>query len=231
MMNIMPYTDSLDVWSPQYNYGDLDKALDDWKNEAENDGETILFSNVKCSFYLGGVLIPAKEWDTFLYSVPNDKLIMLMRGGAVSYDDIKKELDKRGIVYHETIFSKMNDDYADNSKLPQFWTARDLITLDEFIKDSINNENCNCGTYYPLITGSIILSYAIDDNESQIPIEGRNIDGIIEMNDKIILLLKINNRTINQNDVINILNDNKINYTINYDLTLSSLDDQVKNNK
>jgi len=226
----MPYTETLDVWSPQYSYKDLEPALYGWKNEDEALGETILFSNVKCSFNLGGVLIPAKQWDTFLYSALNDKLIMLMRGGAVNDNDLRKELDKRGIVYHETIFSKTNETYEDDSNLPQFWLARDLITLDEFIKDSINNENCNNGTYYSLINGFIVLSYQIDNEDSQIPIEGRNINGLIKMDDKIILLLKVNNKVIDQQDVVNLLEDNQTNYTINYDLTLSLLDEKTRHN-
>lgn len=216
----MTIIENLDVWSPQYNSSDLNAALDGWKNEDINTCQTILFSNVKCVFKIGENILPNKQWDTFLYSPNNDKLVMLLRDGAVNVDDLRRELDKRRIVYHEVTFSKSIDSYQDDSSIPQFWPARDKSVLDEFIKDSVDNENCMHGIYYPEIKGSLIFSYQTNDN-SVIPIEGRIIDGIIEMDDKIILLLKFNNIKLDSKDIIEILNNNKIDYNISYETTLS----------
>ena len=218
----MAYSDKLDVWSPQYNYKDITSALNGWKNEDIGDGETILFSNLRCYFNLGGKVVPSKQWDTFLYSPNNDKLVMLMRDGAVSYDDLKRELDNRGIIYHEVVFSDQEPLYSDDSSLPQFWTARDKDVLNEFIEDSVKNENSHRGVYYPKLKGSIELSYETTNKGKIVPVEGRIIDGVIVMEDKVILLLRIEGKSIHPSDVVEVLANNEIEYTISFEQSLDS---------
>lgn len=218
----MAYSDKLDVWSPQYNYQDIISALSGWKNENVEEGDTILFSNLRCTFNLGDRIVPSKQWDTFLYSPENDKLIMLMRDGVVSYEDLKRELDEREIIYHEVVFSDQDPIYDDDSSLPQFWTARDKAILNEFIEDSVKNENSHKGVYYPKLKGSIELSYETTKKGKIIPVEGRIIDGVIVMEDKVILLLKVGGKSIYPGDVIEALANNEIEYTICFDNTLDS---------
>lgn len=210
----MAYSDKLDVWSIQYDGNEINTALDGWVNEGIEDGETILFSNTECSFKLGDNLIRSKQWDRFIYSPTNDKLIMIMRDGALSNEELMKSLETRNINYHEVTFRELEPEYEDDNSYMEFWTARDAETLDEFLEDSVTNENSFNGVYYPLLKGSVVLGYRTNKGKKEVPVEGRVIEGLIVMEDKAILLLKVGDKAIDPSEIMNLLKLKGINYTV-----------------
>jgi hypothetical protein len=183
---------NLDVWAIQYGPQELETALSNLKVL----GNTILYTNALCSFKIGNMNISSRQFDTFLYSEENDLLVMLMRGGRVTADDIRKYLENHNIYYNEVVLTPSVTKYEDNYKMPELWIAREKCVVDDALHDSIKKGvKRECG-YYPNLYGSLNLSYLTNSNDIT-NIDGRLFKGLIYLEDKLILL-------VNQNDKRNV---------------------------
>lgn len=176
---------NLDVWAIQNYPEELKSAL----SGLETKGEIIIFSNVVCSFNLGGIKIKSKQFDTFLYSEESDRLVMLMRGGKTTKEDIIQELENQGITnYHEVILSPSEDEHMDGNIIPEIWIAREEYVLDDALKDSSKKESSMTGDYYPNLCGYMSLDY-LTSHGARNQLNKRIFKGLIQMDDKTILLV------------------------------------------
>lgn len=186
---------NLDVWAIQTLPEELNTAL----NNVKTDNDIILFTNVKSQFTLGNQQIISRQFDTFLYSEENDILIMLMRGGKVSANNIRAYLDKKGLRYNEVSFTKPLTSHKDDLSIQELWFAREEYVVEDAFKDSIARESKKEFEYFPFLTGDLSLTYSTDAEEEDLsflempqtsyPVDGRLFRGLIKLEDKIILLI------------------------------------------
>lgn len=180
---------NLDVWAVQYEPQELEMALSNLKVK----GNTILFTNALCRFKLGDVEIKSRQFDTFLYSEENDLLVMFMWGGKVTTKDIKKYLDSNNLYYNEVVLAPSIIEYEDGYKIPSLWIAREEYVVEDALKESIKNGRKLECQYYPNLIGSLDLSYLTNSSDS-VSIDGRSFKGLMQLEDKIILLVSQNDK-------------------------------------
>lgn len=202
---------NLDCWAIQYYPEELKTALDQIKG-----GISIVYSNCTCKFKIGKQKITTRQFDTFLYNEESDVLIMLMRGGVASKEDIIKYLKENNKEYGEVAFAPSITEYKDGNDIPEIWFAREEYVLQDALKDSVDKgiEDCE---YYPLLSGSLELGYITNSNK-KINVDGRLFKGLIKLGDKIILLINQHNnvdekgqtRNLDFTDVLKIIRENKL---------------------
>lgn len=187
---------NLDVWAIQTLPSELKTALDNLKT----DKDIILFTNLLSKFNLGGQEITSRQFDTILYSEENDTLVMLMRGGEATSDDIRAYLDQKGFMYHEVSFSKPAEIHKDDESIPELWFAREEYVVDDAFADSVTRTENRNFDYFPFLEGSLSLGYTTNvekedlsylgkEQEEEFPVEGRLFRGLIRLEDKLILLI------------------------------------------
>lgn len=180
----------LDILTVQKDVSVLDKALDNLVNPAVN----VLYTNCMSRLKMGGKVFGI-EFDTALYSEENDKLILIMRGSGISEESLIEKLNVRGIEYAKVEFS--NDTYEDyEDELKDIIFARDGSVLKESLRNS-KNKGIDVCRYNPVMRGKFSLKYPgrffIDEELGEIEnihvLEKLHIRGMVETDDKIILLL------------------------------------------
>lgn len=176
---------NLDVWAIQSDPSELDTAL----NNIKKDGDLILYSELFCKFRLGNYEIQNRTFDTMLVSEENDLLVMLARGGAVSSKDVSEYLDKKGFDYSEVKFAPAVDDYEDDESMTEMWFARDMSVVRDALVDVKEKGKRRVAEYYPLLPGSLELGYLTNDEGFQVEVDGRYFCGVVELEDRLILLI------------------------------------------
>lgn len=228
---------NLDVWAIQTLPEELNTALDNVKT----DNDIILFTNVKSEFSLGDEQITSRQFDTFLYSEENDILVMLMRGGRVTADNIREYLDKKDFSYHEVSFARSPINHKDDLSIPELWFAREEYVVEDAFKDSIARGSKKDFEYFPFLTGNLSLNYRTDDEEEDLSfleeqkpesysVDGRLFRGLIKLEDKIILLISQGEtRNVNASDIGKIAQKYGFTYTIlaNEDFKLSHIENKI----
>lgn len=186
---------NLDVWAIQNAKEDLEVALANIKT----DNDIILFTNLLCDFNIGNRKIREKSFDTALYSEENDILVLLMNGGVKTANDIRAYLDNKDLDYNEVVFAKgLNNLKSETVEIeedvPEIWFAKDQAVLEAAFIDSAKKDMTNECEYYPFMTGNLNLNYKAefqDEFKDEFcQIAERVFQGVIKMNDKIILLIK-----------------------------------------
>lgn len=225
---------NLDVWAIQYYPEELLNALNQIKN-----GMNIIYSNCTCSLTIGNETIESRQFDTVLYNEESDILILLMRGGKATKEDIIKYLEENNKQYAEVTFdSSLLNEYQDGDNIPEIWFAREQYVLDDALLDS-KNKNLTHLEIYPLIDGNIKLGYIanVADNYS---IDGRLFKGLLKIDDKLILIInQINNvdekgssRNITINDIINVVEKYGFTYSLKDDepnLYIDNFSSKIRN--
>lgn len=218
---------NLDVWAIQYFDEELYTALEQIK-----EGMNIIYSNCYCTFTIGDKEIKSRQFDTFLYNEESDILIMLMRGGKVTKDDIIKYLDEHDKEYSEVTFAPSIAFYDDGDNVPELWFAREEYVLVDAIRDSISKNIFNC-QFYPTISSELSLNY-ISNNGTKEEIDGRLFNGIIVLDDKIILIINQqnnNDKNMSESQIIECINANKMSYEIctgNPDVFVNNFSRKIK---
>ena len=194
---------NLDVWAIQKYPNELYTALENVKTDT---GDLILFTNLECDFELNGQAVK-RSFDTSLYydaGNGNDALILLMKDGIATPDQIRKYLEQKGLNYHEVSFAKdvtkeLPEDFdnvyneeKDDENIPEIWFAREEYVLRDALNDSIEQGNTTCD-YYPLLQGFLSLNYITNSTLSSYSVDGRKILGVITLEDKMILLINNGN--------------------------------------
>ena len=206
---------NLDVWAIQYFPNELYTALNQIKG-----GTNIIYSNCTCNFKIGNEEISTRQFDTFLYNEESDILIMLMRGGKATKEDMIKYLEENNHEYYEVTFIPMEDKYEDGNDISELWFARERYVLEDALDDSIDKGVQSC-EYYPLLNGSLELGYISNSNDS-FDIEGRLFQGLIKTDDKIVLIINqkdnidVNgkDRNLNYKEILEVINSKGFNCTV-----------------
>lgn len=190
---------SLDVWTIQQHPEELYTAL---KNVKKDTGDLILFTNLECIFELNGEKVP-RSFDTALYydaGNKEDALILLMKNGAATPDQIRKYLEQENLKYHEVSFAKnlrqdllsqfgiLQQEEIQEENMPEIWFAREEYVLRDALKESIEMGNNTCD-YYPLLQGFLSLNYSDNTLLSSYNVDGRKILGVVALEDKMILMI------------------------------------------
>ncbi len=199
---------NLDVWAIQKHPKALYTALENVKTDT---GDLILFTNLECSFTLGGKKVQ-RSFETALYyddqENNQDALILLMKDGQATPEQIREYLEKESLKYHEVSFAKdlkkelleefdiPHKEEKQNEAIPELWFAREEYVLRDALTESIKMGNTTCD-YYPLLQGFLNLNYT-DNNTDSIQdsshnIDGRRILGVIALEDKMILMINSEN--------------------------------------
>lgn len=190
---------NLDVWAIQKHPKELFTALENVKTDK---GDLILFTNLECKFLLGGKKVE-RSFDTSLYydaENGNDALILLMKDGIATADQIRKYLEEKGFQYHEVSFSKglkenllkefaiPYEEEKQDENIPELWFAREEYVLRDALNESIEKGNTTCD-YYPALEGVLSLNYSSNERLSSFSVDGRKISGVIALEDKMILMI------------------------------------------
>ena len=209
---------NLNVYAIQNNPEELKKALEQLKK-----GFNYIYSNCMFCIQLGKQEIKSKQFDTFLYNQKSDALIMLMRNGLVNKEDIIKYLKLNNKAFAEITFIPLEDiNYKNTKKIPELYFAREKIKVLEALKESIEKGNNYC-KYYPELIGRFYLNYITIDSKT-IDIDGRLIKGLLQLDDKIILLINQvynidsngNSRNMNNTEIMSLLNELDMKTSIYY---------------
>ena len=195
---------NLDVWAIQKHPKELYTALANVKTDT---GDLILFTNLECSFILGGKKVQ-RSFETALYyddqENGQDALILLMKDGQATPDQIREYLEKESLKYHEVSFAKdlkkeMVEEFdiphkeeKQNEAIPALWFAREEYVLRDALNESIEQGNTTCD-YYPLLEGFLSLSYNANTRASSYSLDGRKFLGVIALEDKMILMINNGN--------------------------------------
>ena len=173
---------NLDVWAIQFYPEELETAL----GKIE-DGMSIIYSNCTCNFKIGNQEIKNRQFDTFLYNEDSDVLIMLMRGGKATKEDMIKSLEEKGKEYHEVTFANPVEDYENTDEISELWFAREKYVLKDAINDS-KSRGINSCEFYPLVTGSLELGY-ISNTDNPYSVDGRLFNGLVKFDDKLVFII------------------------------------------
>lgn len=175
---------NLDVWAIQGYPEELQNAL---KNIQEGSTDNLLYTNCSCDFEIGGEKITTRQFDTMLYSPSSDTLVLLMRDGKATPEDIKKNLAERGISYREIANKKPTDSYENDESIKDLWFAREKYVLVDALKNS-KEKGYRGSIYHPEVASSLRLTYLTPQDEVE-ALDGRNSLGVVELPDKLVLLI------------------------------------------
>lgn len=191
--------DNLDIWAIESDPDELYTAIDTLKT----GGDIIVYSNLICDFSIGDEIIKSRQFDTIVYSEANNFLALFMRGGKGTKDAICNYLDKKDLRYTEITFIPSIDDYSDDPSFLDVWPVRENDVLQDALEDTVNRGvDLKCD-YFPNLSSSLDLSYLTNSTNDKYPIEGMFFQGVIALNDKIILLVSQGEeRSVSPEDVI-----------------------------
>ena len=126
-------------------------------------------------------------FDTLLYNDDKNILIMIKDSSVVSPELFKKMLNNNSVGYNELNFREyLHFDKPETSK--ELFFATSISNLKYVIEKSMKNGSDSC-TYYPAITGHFTLKYFYN-KEKQEQLDDYYIKGLLELDDKIILIIK-----------------------------------------
>lgn len=126
-------------------------------------------------------------FDTLLYNDEKNILVMIKDSSVVSPELFKEMLNNNNVGYNELNFREyLHFDKPETSK--ELFFATSISNLKYVIKKSMKNGSDSC-TYYPAITGHFTLKYFYN-KEKQEQLDDYYIKGLLELDDKIILIIK-----------------------------------------
>lgn len=212
---------NLDIWAIQNDKEEFHDALKNVTSSRNN----ILFRNCLCTFKIEETDINVL-FDTMFYSEDSDVLILLKQNGALSSYELIEELDKRNIFYNQVIFEDNDFTNDIDYNVKPIWFAREKYVLNDALKDSKENGFNKC-VYYPNVTGNLSMEYLTKTIERE-KVDGRDFKGLIELEDKLILLVNQNDkRNLDMRGVFQVTQNIGIMTNVNMTRNVDSL----KNNK
>lgn len=126
-------------------------------------------------------------FDTLLYNDDKNILIMIKDSSVVSPELFKEMLNNNNVGYNELNFREyLHFDKPETSK--ELFFATSISNLKYVIEKSMKNGSDSC-TYYPALTGHFTLKYFYN-KEKQEQLDDYYIKGLLELDDKIILIIK-----------------------------------------
>lgn len=171
----------LNVWTIKKYPEELQEALSNIEIDSQNN---ILFSNCLCDMRIGSKHVTG-NFDTLLYAEDSGILVILMKDGEATADDIRKNLDSRKILYHEVVFHKEEEfECYDDQSIKQLWFAGDVSCLEEAFIDSKTKDSKDC-IYYHDVDGGLDLQYLDNNRELSMIDERGNIESLADESPKI----------------------------------------------
>lgn len=151
----------------------------------KNTEDNVLVTNCISRLRIGDKNIHV-IFDTVLYNDSNNILVMLRDSSQISRETFIESLNNNNIKYNEVKFR----DYL-HFKKPEtdkeLFFASNSNNLKYALKDSMDKGNEEC-TYYPAAIGHFKIRYFYD-REKQEELDDYYIKGIIELEDKYILIV------------------------------------------
>ena len=171
---------NLDIWAIQEDPEEINPAVEGVESSSTN----LLFGNCISYLRLGRKKINV-QFNTAFYSEDSDRLILLMKDGAISEEQLKEALDQRGIFYNEVYL--LRHDKKSQSDIKTLWFAREVDVLDSALKDSRKKGIDTCD-YYPEVKGRFELRYVVDE-DSVDELDSQKIRGVVVLDDKLVLMI------------------------------------------
>lgn len=200
---------NLRIKAIQYNTEELYPTLD-----SLTDGFNIIYSNLKSSIKLNGMRLTTRKFDTMLYNEEDNIIILLMRDGLLSKEDIIEYLEIYEKPYAEiTFLENVYDEYKNDKNVPELVFVNNKKDLCEELAYCWCNGEYKC-KYYILLSSTSNFGY-MDKYDYRFSIDKRSYKGVLKFNNKLILLSDEFN--LSKDSVINILKTYQINYEIDTD--------------
>jgi len=213
---------NLDIWAIQKVREEINDALENVTSSIKN----ILFRNCLCTFRIESYDINVL-FDTMLYAEDSDTLVLLMRNGSLTSQELKEELERRNIYYNEVIFDDNDFSYEADYNSKEIWFARESNVLEDAFRDSKEKGQKNA-TYYPAVEGILSIQYLTSTLETE-KVDGRDFKGLIETEDKYILLVnQKDKKNIGMNEVLQVSEKFGIATDINMTKQVVSLENITK---
>ncbi len=210
---------NLDIWAIQNIPTELDLAINNIKPDSKYN---ILYCNCACNFTVGNTFLTSKSFDTMFYSEDSDMIILLQKEGVATSTDLKEKLASRGINYISFDLEKLEDTSSQENIDKEIWFIRDKDTLLEALHDS-KSKGIDITTYYPNVQSGIQIGY-IDSNYELIELDGRCMQGVLDLEDKMILLIPSKEKYgIKEEDVYYILGKTPMKTVVNISNEVESL--------
>ena len=186
------------------------------------EGFNYIYSNLVCTFTIGNQKVTTKCFDTMLYNEESDILILLLKDGIVTKEDLIQELEKNGKEYGEITFDELDNEEVFEENLPEFWFAREQYVLEDGIDESLEKGISSC-EFYPNVESTISFHYVTNHTNKEVPIDGRFFKGIVLLEDKWIFLVSQkdntdvygNSRNMDFDKVLKVLQEKDITCTVN----------------
>jgi len=215
---------NLRIKAIQYNTDDLYPILDTLGN-----GFNIIYSNLKSNIKLNGIKLTTRKFDKMLYNKEDNIIILLMRDGVISKDDIIEYLEIYDKPYAEVTFEEnIYDDYKNDNNIPEIIFINNKKALCEELTKHWCQGNYNC-IYFNKLKASYNFGYMSKFGE-RFSIDKKSFKGVIRFKNKLMLLSDEDNLT--EENIKNILNTYQINFVINeedkFDLSDKESEDKVK---
>ena len=157
-------------------------------NKIRNTKDNILITNCISRLRIGESKLHV-IFDTILYNDEKNILIMIKDSSTVTPDVFREMLDVNNVGYNEIKFRDyLHFDKPETSK--DLFFATDISNF-KFCIDESKRKGIDSCTYYPAMTGHFTIKYFYD-KEKQEQLDDYYIKGILELDDKIILIVKEN---------------------------------------
>lgn len=162
----------------------LDRMINSLK-ESENN---ILMNH--CSSYMKiGNREVQTYYNSILYSEEKKSLYLLTQNGEVSNKLLEDTLLRNNIPFHKVDFLKNEEN---NTLEKEVWFAKGTRDVSKALEDSKEKGYDTC-TFYPKMKGKLELCYSLESEEQEI-FDKREMEGVIELEDKLIVLLQSEKR-------------------------------------
>ena len=123
----------------------------------DKNATNIIYSNCLTSIELGDRNINI-IYDTILYSDKDNVLVLLMKDGAITYNELKEMLNNNKIKYHEVIFDTKTDNLYFPKNTKDLFITDSNRTIKNAVNNSISKKNKTC-RYFPNLEGYLKITY------------------------------------------------------------------------
>ena len=117
-------------------------------------------------------------------------MFLLTQNGEVSNKLLEDTLLENNIPFHKVDYLKENDN---KSLEKEIWFAKGKKEVSKALEDSKEKGFDTC-TFYPKMKGSLDLYYSLESDEKEV-FDKRKMEGVIELEDKLIVLLQSEERS------------------------------------
>ena len=158
--------------------------------------DLIFYTNVKSKIKIGNEILNHKQFDTIIYTINPEFIILLQRDGIINMNSLLDYLSNKNISFNEVSFLNEEDEYKNDDTIKEL---RPVFNEEEFVA-ALNPEKK--GIYYPKIKSNIELFYYAD-KDTIVPLQNFKFNGLITTKRKIILfprLLSLDITTICKNN-------------------------------